>query len=138
MAISIKKNPKPAEAPVAEEQAESTAPTKALKKPAGEVQEHDVKEVVAQTTTKNADGTETTEQEVLGTVVASAPMANVGISMGMTRNIGDYNNVKYQVSLHIPCAVDPEEIEATYNEGKEWVETKLNTLIEELDAQLSQ
>lgn len=138
MAISIKKNVKPAETPAVEETAASTAPTKALSKPAGTVQEHDVKQVVGTTTTQHADGSETTQQEVLAEVVAAEPMANVGISMGMTKSLAPYENVKFQVSLHIPCRVDPEEIEATYVEGKEWVEAKLNGLIAELDEQLNQ
>jgi len=59
------------------------------------------------------------------------PTVNVGISLGLTVNIGNYENVKAQVSLHVPCS--HEEIEDTYEFAKTWVDDK----IEELQSEIS-
>lgn len=36
-------------------------------------------------------------------IVIMENMCNVGLSTGETINTGDYNNRKFQVSLHVPC-----------------------------------
>ena len=36
-------------------------------------------------------------------IVIMENMCNVGLSVGETINTGDYNNRKFQVSLHVPC-----------------------------------
>jgi len=56
---------------------------------------------------------------------------NVGISLGLTVNIGNYENVKAQVSIHIPCS--HEEIEDTYEFAKEWADDKLEELQGEIE-----
>ena len=59
------------------------------------------------------------------------PPCNVGVSMGFTYNLGDYNSSKMQVSLNVPCA--HEEINDAYIFAKEWVEERVNYEYEELD-----
>ena len=39
-------------------------------------------------------------------IIIMENMANVGFSYAETINIGDYNNVKFQASLHVPCDID--------------------------------
>lgn len=36
-------------------------------------------------------------------IVVMENMCNVGLSVGETINTGNYNNRKFQVSLHVPC-----------------------------------
>jgi len=54
------------------------------------------------------------------------PTVNVGISLAFTKNTGNYENVKAQVSIHVPCA--HEEIEDTYEFIKGWAEEKINEI----------
>ena len=56
------------------------------------------------------------------------PTVNVGLSLAFTKNTGNYENVKAQVSIHIPCS--HEEIEDTYSFVKEWAEEKINEIAE--------
>lgn len=59
------------------------------------------------------------------------PTCNVGMSMGFTKNTGNYENVKVTVSLHVPCLHD--EIEDSYEYAKTWVDDKLTAVREEMD-----
>ncbi|NOQ30171.1 MAG: hypothetical protein GQ570_03515 [Helicobacteraceae bacterium] len=61
----------------------------------------------------------------------SEPTCNVGVSVGVTRNMGNYNSVKVQVSLNMPCYI--EEIDPVYEFTKEWVDNKVDTIVAELD-----
>lgn len=80
---------------------------------------------------ETSTGAATEKTEVLGTVIESEPMCNVGISGGFTRNIGNYNSVKIQVSLHIPCAED--DIESTFDYIQDWVDEKMGSIWDEYD-----
>ncbi len=62
--------------------------------------------------------------------------ANVGLSAAFTKNLGNYESIKMQVSLHMPC--DPEKIEETFVEVKEWVDAKMSSLMEEVTKDLSE
>jgi hypothetical protein len=74
----------------------------------------------------------TEANEPVGDVIVSAePMANVGIGLSVTRNLGDYNSIKMSVDIHIPCAATEEGIQEAYEVGKAFVEDKLNGLIVE-------
>ena len=74
---------------------------------------------------------ETTQEDVAPAesepVEGSPCVVNVGLSF--TQNLGDYNSLKMSVSLAMPCK--HAEIDEVYDYVKEWVETKLNGLVEE-------
>lgn len=59
------------------------------------------------------------------------PVANVGFSAGVTRNLGDYSSLKIQVSLHLPCYVH--EIHETFDAAKEFVDNKVNEVMDEYE-----
>lgn len=71
---------------------------------------------------------ETSEQK--GEITTSEPVANVGVSLGTTVNIGNYNNIKINVSLHLPCT--EENVDTTFNEANEWCQAKLQELHDEV------
>lgn len=88
------------------------------------------------TTTNSSDGTTTDEQQVVGEdILIEGPAANVGVTCSITKNLGNYENVKVQVSLHLPCRLDADEIEETYKQCKEWVDEKIGEINEEIEAQ---
>lgn len=61
-------------------------------------------------------------------ISTSEPLCNVGYSAGITRNLGDFNSLKVQVSLHLPCTVD--NIHNTFTFANEFVDDKINTVLE--------
>lgn len=82
------------------------------------------------------DGTMTETEEHLGMVHSAEAPAYVTVSMGLTKNMGDYNSLKFNVGITIPCAPTPEEIDQTYAEAKGWVEDKVNLINAEVEEQL--
>lgn len=65
----------------------------------------------------------------------SAP-AYVSVSMGVTRNMGNYESIKASVNITLPCEATAEEIEATYESAKGWADSKMTALNAEIDEQL--
>lgn len=55
---------------------------------------------------------------------------SVGYSAKYTHNLGNYQSVSYQVSLNVACSYL--DIDKTYDASKDWVDTKLNSLIAEV------
>ncbi len=91
----------------------------------------------ATVTKQYKDGSEiVTEEDVGKPLVSEIAMANVGLSMGMTKALAPYENVKFQVSLHLPCAPEPEEINATFEAAKEWVAERVETIMQEIQDQI--
>lgn len=68
-------------------------------------------------------------REILGHVVETAPMCNVGFRLGRKVNLGNYESLSVEVSLHVPAG--QEEVEEAFAAAREWVEAKLT---EALDA----
>lgn len=117
MGIAIKK--KSAPAPEVKEEVKHSTPVKAT------------------VTKQHPDGSEEQTQETLGEVKTVKHPALVYISMGMTKNLGDYNSMKFQVGITLPCEATPDEVEATYAAGREWVDGKVNEINAEVDALLN-
>ncbi|NIT54901.1 MAG: hypothetical protein GWN00_01235 [Aliifodinibius sp.] len=63
-------------------------------------------------------------------VLSEKPLANLGVSLGTTINTGNYNNVKIQVSLHMPAGLD--EIDVVFEKALTWVDAKLNEVKSEV------
>jgi hypothetical protein len=66
-----------------------------------------------------------------GFVVATKPMCYVTMRAGKTTNLGNFESVKFEVSLSHPCI--PGEEDETFLKTKGWVDSKLASLIEELE-----
>jgi len=61
-------------------------------------------------------------------------ISNVGVSFGYTKNMGNYESMKIQVSLHVPCYV--EEIDTIFDFAKEWVDEKMTSILEDVSEEL--
>lgn len=61
--------------------------------------------------------------------VANAPMATVGFSAGLTKNLGNYSSARVDVSLTIPCTTGT--IDNTFQEVVEWVNARMEEIIED-------
>lgn len=93
-------------------------------------------QAVGTTHTQHKDGSAEETQEVLGEAKFTAPVAMVQVSMSMTKNLGNYESLKFTASITMPCEADGEEIEETYNNCREWVDSKVNAFNEEVSEQL--
>ena len=85
----------------------------------------------ADVSVQKSNGTES-NQQILGEVQGfTENPCNVGFSATMTRNLGNYENVKVMVSLYYPCMA--EEIDETFDNVKGWVDKKMGDVLEEID-----
>lgn len=95
-------------------------------------------QAVGVTTKQHKDGSTEETQEVLGSGEFKGPMAVVQVSMSMTKNLGNYESLKFSASISMPCVPDGAEIEDTYQNCREWVDGKVNDFNEEVSEQLGQ
>jgi hypothetical protein len=56
--------------------------------------------------------------------------AVVRVSMGATKNMGNYESLRLGVDLALPCS--PAEVDVAFDRAAKFVEAKLNTLIQEI------
>lgn len=78
---------------------------------------------------------EDTSHEEVETPASPSPteqQCEVGVEMSYTHNLGNYQSARVQVSLKVPCV--HAEIDEVYDYAKGWVETRLEGLVEELNA----
>ena len=61
-------------------------------------------------------------------------LAHVGIELSRTINLGNYESLKMQVSVQLPC--DVSDIDKVYTQAKDWVDGKLTELNEEIETEL--
>ena len=71
-------------------------------------------------------------EEIIPTKATSAEQAQVGMTMGYTKNLGNYESAKVTVSLTMPCAPTLEEVQSRFNEVEDWVNTKMQEIAEQL------
>lgn len=62
------------------------------------------------------------------------PPCNVGHSLTYTKNLGNYESLKVEVRISMPCKV--EEIDQVFAIEKNWVDTKLAELVAEVEDKL--
>lgn len=60
-----------------------------------------------------------------------APMANVGMSVKVTKNLGNFESLQVSVSLNMPSL--PEETDETFASVKEWVDGKMEKIMTEVN-----
>lgn len=58
---------------------------------------------------------------------AATVLAHPSIRLGQTLNIGNYNSVKMEVSLTMPCT--PEQLEPCWDFISEWASEKMNEIL---------
>jgi hypothetical protein len=88
-----------------------------------------VETVMASVTVKHPDGSvEDVEIPDLPVVVGSGPFANVGVRAKRTINLGNYENVQIEVSLHLPSTNEHDEIQNSFNYASAWVDAKMQDL----------
>lgn len=143
MAVHVVKNKAAAaKAPAATQhvEVESSAPVKPLVKlkKAAPAPEPEVHQVVASTTVHNPDGTIGEENEIVGETHVVGTPAIVKVSMGLTRKLADYESIRFDVSLSVPCEPTADDLELTYAQAKEWVDEKVNAINEEVDSQIGE
>jgi hypothetical protein len=96
------------------------------------------KQAVALISKKFKDGSEVDSQVPVGDLQTfTAPHATVGLSMAVTRNLGNYESVKMSVSLFMPCENNETAMQETFDEVKGWVDTRVELLNQEVNAQLA-
>lgn len=61
------------------------------------------------------------------------PWCEVGVEASYTMNMGNYNSTRLSVSLKIPCL--HEEIDTVFEYGKDWVDSKMQSMIGEIEGQ---
>ena len=62
------------------------------------------------------------------------PLCNVGFSVSHTKNLGDYESLRVEVSLHVPCRY--EEADEAFDAAAEWVKGKLAEAFEGLGVEV--
>lgn len=80
------------------------------------------------------DGPQTKKDEteqVGGPLTSESPMANIGLSVAMTKNLGNYENIKISVSCHIPCHPTAEDMEAAWGACEAFCDAKMNAALKE-------
>lgn len=58
-------------------------------------------------------------------------LCEVGFEASYTKNLGDFNSTRIQVSLKVPCPHG--EINAVYDKSVTWVNDRLAKLVEDLE-----
>lgn len=58
------------------------------------------------------------------------PWAEVGFAAGFTKNMGDYNSARVEITLKVTC--ETTEIDGAYEFAEDWVSTRLKKQHEEL------
>lgn len=100
-------------------------------------EKHCGKQAVASVSKIFKDGTISDHHENVGEVkMFTSPAANVGLTMAVTRNLGNFESVKMSVSLFMPCDATPAALQHTFDEVKDWVDTRVELLNQEVNSQL--
>lgn len=77
---------------------------------------------------------ETAQVEVPKEVAKSEPVdrpwCEVGVEVSYTHNLGNFNSTRMAVSLKVPCL--HEEVNDVFDYAKDWVEKKLEGMVEEV------
>lgn len=71
--------------------------------------------------------------EVVSKEASTEPWCEVGVVASYTMNLGDFNSTRLEVSLKVPCL--HAEIDQVFEFSKDWVDGKMQTMIEEVEAQ---
>jgi hypothetical protein len=96
-----------------------------------EIEEAPVKGKVSVT---DAQGQEGEVEYPLGAVaVPIETRADVGYRVSHTKNLGNYESLRVEVSVTRPCLNHESAIDQAHGKNREWAETKLEEIIMELE-----
>ena len=91
------------------------------------------KQGIGKTTVEDKKGGTLESEEPVGDpVVSEKPMANVGLSLGYTKNLGNYESAKVTVSCHLPCNPDIEHMDIAFDFAESWTNDKMEKILQEL------
>lgn len=74
---------------------------------------------------RSAYGRQTESRERIRVPVYGTNVARVGVKGGITRNLGDYNSARVDVSIEVPCYPVEEDIRAAYVFASEMIDELL-------------
>lgn len=57
------------------------------------------------------------------------PMANVGLKLGKTINLGDFESLRIDVSLFMPSETDTKSLNKTFKKCLKWCDNKMEEII---------
>lgn len=63
------------------------------------------------------------------------PMANVGLSVSVTKQIVQYEPIKYSVSLYMPCLPNQHDIDNAFSNIETWIDGKVTAFLEQCEKQ---
>lgn len=78
--------------------------------------------------------TQEAQEPVGGPVAYEQPTCNVGARMGMTKNLGNFESLRVEVSLFMPCY--PHELDDVYKFTKEWVDSRIEEIMTEVNQEI--
>ena len=90
------------------------------------------KQIVGKVEKIGKDGeVEDTEEIVVGEMVVSddKQMANVGVKLGKTINLGDFQSLRVDVSLFMPSETDKKSLNKTFKKTLSWCDNKMDEVI---------
>ena len=82
------------------------------------------------------DGSESSETIDLGHELIAGEAVKIEVAVGLTRNLGNYESLKFHVGITMPCHDDEASIEEAYVSSKDWVDAKVNEINAEVDTML--
>lgn len=92
--------------------------------------------IEAETSIKHPDGSIEEVKEVVGQVISDSNLANVGVTVANTINLGNYNSIKISVSLYHPS--EPKNIDDTFDMVESWCSDKLQLMYKKIQAEINQ
>jgi len=89
--------------------------------------------VEASVTTQHKTGAEVEKKIPVGHIVKTEDMAEVGFSLSHTKNLGNYESLRVEVRITLPCKPDPKSLEEAYEFCSEFVNDKMSGNIDDID-----
>ena len=81
-------------------------------------------------TSSTSEGIDTSDLQPGAALATLKPVADIGFGLSYTHNLGDFKSTRVEISLSLPVPLD--ELEEGYAKAKEWVEAKLQPIVDEL------
>ena len=70
---------------------------------------------------------------ILGEIVVDKPMANVGVKLGKTTNLSNYESLRVDVSLFMPSDTDKKSLNKTFKRCLKWCDNKMTDILKDED-----
>lgn len=106
------------------------------KKEGAEAPKKQMVAAVATTEKAHKDGSTQETTETLSTKVFDSTPAMVNVTMGLTRNLGNYESLKITVGLTMPCEPTSQGIDDAFHEAKGWVDSRIEFINQEVQQEI--